>query len=61
MRARPGGRASRQCGQDNLFGNLDDALNYARRQLGLAEEPAPANVAPTVDRERVELSPRGEA
>jgi sulfate permease, SulP family len=39
-------------GMDNLFGNLDDALNRARRELGLAEEAAPADVQATVERER---------
>jgi SulP family sulfate permease len=40
-----------EIGRDNLFGNLDDALNHARRILGLAEEPPPADVYPTVERE----------
>jgi SulP family sulfate permease len=40
-----------EIGRDNLFGNLDDALNRARRILGLAEEPPPADVYPTVERE----------
>jgi SulP family sulfate permease len=41
-----------EIGRDHLFGNLDDALNYARRILGLAEEAPPSNVQPTVERER---------
>lgn len=41
-----------EIGRENLFGNLDDALNGARRILGLAEEPAPPDVLPTVERER---------
>jgi SulP family sulfate permease len=43
-----------EIGRDHLFGNIDDALNQARRILGLAEEPAPPDSAPTVDRERFE-------
>lgn len=46
-----GSPALQEIGEDNLFGNLDDALNRARRELGLAEEPAPPNVSPTVMRE----------
>jgi SulP family sulfate permease len=42
----------RELGEDNLFGNLDDALNQARRLLGVAEQPAPEGVGPTVTRER---------
>ena len=41
-----------EIGRDNLFGNLDDALNAARRVLGLAEERPPAGTEPTVERER---------
>jgi SulP family sulfate permease len=41
-----------EIGRDNVFGNLDDALNAARRVLGLAEEAVPAGVEPTVERER---------
>jgi len=40
-----------EIGEDNVFGNLDDALNRARRELGLAVEPPPPNVTPTVRRE----------
>jgi len=38
-------------GEDNLFGNLDDALNRARAHLGLPVLPKPAWAAPTVRRE----------
>ena len=38
-------------GQENLFGNLDDALNRARRELGLPEESPPPEATPTVRRE----------
>jgi SulP family sulfate permease len=41
-----------EIGADNLFGNLDDALNRARRILGLAEEAPPPDIVPTVTRER---------
>jgi SulP family sulfate permease len=41
-----------EIGRDNLFGNLDDALNRARRSLGLPEEAPPAHLIPTVARER---------
>jgi SulP family sulfate permease len=40
-----------EIGQENLFGNLDDALNRARRELGVPEEAPPPNVTPTVRRE----------
>jgi SulP family sulfate permease len=38
-------------GDDNLFGNLDDALNRARAHLGLPLQPKPEWVVPTVLRE----------
>ena len=38
-------------GDDNLFGNLDDALNRARAHLGLPPQPRPAWAEPTVKRE----------
>ncbi len=41
-------------GMDNVFGNIDDALNGARRILGIAEERPPATAEPTVDRERTD-------
>jgi SulP family sulfate permease len=43
-----------EIGDDQLFGNIDDALNRARRELGLTEEPAPPAATPTVERERKE-------
>jgi SulP family sulfate permease len=46
-----GSPALEEIGRDNLFGNLDDALNQARRILGVAEESPPADVTPTVERE----------
>jgi len=40
-----------EIGEDNIFGNIDDALNKARRHLGVPEEPRPAFAMPTVARE----------
>jgi len=40
-----------ELGDDNLFGNLDDALNAARRFLGLAASEALHGAEPTVARE----------
>jgi sulfate permease, SulP family len=47
-----GSPALADIGAQNLFGNLDDALNRARRLVGVPEEPAPSGVEPTVARER---------
>ena len=41
-----------EIGEDNLFGNVDDALNRARTHLGLAPADPPPLAAPTVARER---------
>lgn len=41
-----------EIGRENLFGNLDDALNRARAILGLAQEQPPKDAQPTVARER---------
>jgi SulP family sulfate permease len=38
-------------GDENLFGNLDDALNRARVHLGLPPQPKPDWATPTVLRE----------
>ncbi|HTE46305.1 MAG TPA: SulP family inorganic anion transporter [Gemmatimonadaceae bacterium] len=46
-----------EIGRDNLFGNLDDALNRARVLLGLPEELPPEGTEPTVTRERTGLMP----
>jgi SulP family sulfate permease len=43
-------------GEENLFGNIDDALNRARRYLGLPPMPHPEGAVPTVARE----TPQGE-
>ena len=40
-----------EIGEDNIFGNIDDALNRAREHLGLPAEPRPAFATPTVARE----------
>ncbi len=39
-------------GEDNIFGNIDDALNRAREVLGLPKVPRPAPFVPTVAREK---------
>jgi SulP family sulfate permease len=46
-----------ELGQENLFGNLDHALDRARQYLGLPEVPHPAGAVPTVARE----TPQSEA
>src|SRR6266566_2480725 len=40
-----------EIGEDNVTGNVDDALNRAREFLGLAPEPRPVFATPTVARE----------
>ena len=45
-----------ELGEENLFGNLDDALDRARRYLELPAVPHPAGAFPTVARE----TPHGE-
>ncbi|HEX6534266.1 MAG TPA: SulP family inorganic anion transporter, partial [Gemmatimonadaceae bacterium] len=40
-----------EIGQENLFGNIDDALNRARELLGLPPVAAPPGAMPTVRRE----------
>jgi SulP family sulfate permease len=40
-----------EIGDEYILGNIDDALNAARRHLGLPEEPRPAFATPTVARE----------
>jgi SulP family sulfate permease len=40
-----------EIGDDQIFGNVDDALNRARRHVGLTEEPPPPFATPTVARE----------
>jgi SulP family sulfate permease len=48
-----GSAALDEIGQENLFGNLDDALNRARSLVGVPEEPAPHGATPTVSREKL--------
>ncbi len=40
-------------GSENMFGNIDDALNRAREILGLPPEPRPSSARPEVARESV--------
>ena len=40
-----------EIGEDNLFGNIDDALNRARQHLGLSPIPRPTTATATVARE----------
>ncbi|HMJ19192.1 MAG TPA: sulfate permease [Gemmatimonadaceae bacterium] len=40
-----------ELGEENLFGNIDDALNRARQYLGLPPLPHPEGAFPTVARE----------
>jgi SulP family sulfate permease len=42
-----------EIGQQNLFGNIDDALNRARELVGAPAQPRPAGSTPTVERERI--------
>jgi sulfate permease, SulP family len=46
-----GSAVLRDIGADNLFGNLDDALNRARQLLGLPAVAPPPGATPTVARE----------
>ena len=41
-----------EIGKENVFSNLDDALNHARTVIGLPTQPAPEGARPTVRRER---------
>ncbi len=41
-----------EIGDAHVFGNVDDALNAARRTIGVPEEPPPPTARPTVARER---------
>jgi len=45
-------------GEENLFGNIDDALNRAREYLGLPLVARPASATPTVERETPTKNPR---
>jgi SulP family sulfate permease len=41
-----------EIGENNVFGNIDDALNRAREVLGLPQVPRPVPFVPTVAREK---------
>lgn len=41
-----------EIGGENIFANLDDALNRARTLVGIPTQPAPEGARPTVKRER---------
>jgi SulP family sulfate permease len=49
-----------EIGEENVFGNLDDALNRARLHLGLQTAERPAFAVPTVERERTGLTGNGD-
>ena len=40
-----------EMGEENIHGNIDDALNRARAHLGLSEVRRPVFATPTVARE----------
>lgn len=44
-------------GEENIFGNIDDALNRARDYLGLSRLARPERATPTVAREATENAP----
>jgi SulP family sulfate permease len=39
-------------GEENMFGNIDDALNRAREIIGQQPEPRPSTATAEVERER---------
>ena len=41
-----------ELGEENVHGNIDDALNRARAHLGLSPLPRPGFATPTVAREK---------
>ena len=41
-----------EVGEENIFGNIDEALNRAREILGLPKVPRPVPFVPVVARER---------
>ena len=44
-------------GEERVFGNIDDALNYARQSLGLPKQSRPSPFLPTVQREKPDGPP----
>jgi SulP family sulfate permease len=45
-----------EIGEENLFGNIDDALDRARDYLGLVRVAHPARATPTVARETIKVT-----
>lgn len=50
-----------EIGENNIFGNIDEALNRAREILGLPQVSRPATFAPTVAREEGRSAPRNKS
>ncbi len=48
---------SNEYGEENMFGNIDDALDRARELLGLPKSPRPSSFEPTVAREANPATP----
>jgi SulP family sulfate permease len=44
-----------EIGEENLFGNIDDALNRSRDYLGLTRVARPSTATPTVARESAKV------
>jgi SulP family sulfate permease len=49
---------SEEIPEEDLVGNIDDALNLARIEIGLAPEDRPEFAVPTVAREELAEQPR---
>ena len=47
-----------ELGEENLFGNIDDALDRAREHLALPSVPHPPGAIPTVARETPSEKPK---
>lgn len=41
-----------EIGEENIFGNIDDALDHSREILGLPKQGRQLNFVPTVEREK---------
>jgi SulP family sulfate permease len=50
-----------ELGEENVLGNIDDALNRARQVLGLPPTPAPPGATPTVARETPDSGVTGQS
>ncbi|NTU69024.1 MAG: sulfate permease [Chlorobiaceae bacterium] len=46
-----------EIGEENIFGNIDDALDRSRQLLGLQKQGRPANFVPSVSREKEPHNP----